>query len=79
MPYSIEVDLHGHTVDSARKLITDTLKTLPKDVREVSVVHGYRQGTALRDMVRKYSHPKVERKILSLNQGITIFIIKKSA
>lgn len=77
MPYSIEIDLHGHTVDSAKALITNTLKTLPKDVREISVVHGYRGGTALRDMVRKYSNPKIERKILGLNQGVTIFIIRK--
>ena len=77
MPYSIEIDLHGHTIDSAMKLITQTLKTLPKDVREISVVHGYHSGTALRDMVRKYSNPKIERKILGLNQGVTIFIIRK--
>lgn len=77
MPYSIEIDLHGHTVDSARKLITDTLRNLPKNVREISVVHGYHSGTALRDMVRKYSNPKIKNKVLSLNQGITIFIIQK--
>lgn len=78
MPYSIEIDLHGHTVDSARRLITDTLKTLPKDVREVSVIHGYHSGNALRNMVSKYSNAKIERKILGLNQGVTIFIIKNN-
>ncbi len=78
MPYSIEIDLHGHTVESARSLITSTLKTLPKDVREVSVIHGYRGGTALRNMVSKYSNAKIERKkILGLNQGVTIFVIKR--
>ncbi|MDD6490407.1 MAG: Smr/MutS family protein [Clostridia bacterium] len=77
MPYSIEIDLHGHTVESAKTLLNDSLKKLPKDVREINVIHGYRGGTALRDMVRKYSHPKIERKILGLNQGITTFIIKK--
>lgn len=77
MPYSIEIDLHGHTIDSAKTLITNTLKTLPKGVREVSIVHGYHSGTALRDMVRKYSNPKIERKILGLNQGVTIFVIRK--
>lgn len=78
MPYSIEIDLHGHTVDSARSLITYTLKTLPKDVREVTVIHGYHGGTALRDMVSKYSNSKIERKILGINQGATIFIIRSS-
>ncbi len=77
MPYSIEIDLHGHTVESARQLITNTLKALPNDVREVYVIHGYHGGTALRNMVSKYSNKKIERKILGLNQGATIFIIRR--
>ncbi len=78
MPYFIEIDLHNQTVESARKLITNTLNNLPSDVREVNVIHGYHQGTALRDMVRKYSNSKIERKILGLNQGSTIFVIKNA-
>ena len=77
MPYSIEIDLHGHTVDSARALITNTLKTLPCDVREVEFIHGYRGGTALRDMVSRYSNSKIERKIFGLNRGVTIFVIRR--
>lgn len=77
MPYFLDLDIHSHTVESARKLITSTLKNLPSDVRELNIIHGYHQGTALRDMVRKFSHSKIERKILGLNQGTTTFIIKK--
>ncbi len=77
MSYFLDLDIHNHTVESARKLITSTLKNLPPDVREINIIHGYHQGTALRDMVRKYSNSKIERKILGLNQGITTFIIKK--
>ena len=82
MSYFLDLDIHNHTVESARKLITSTLKNLPPDVREVNIIHGYHQGTALRDMVRKYSrkysNSKIERKILGLNQGITTFIIRKN-
>lgn len=77
MSYFMSVDLHGLTKEQARQKLLDTLKTLPRDVRELTVVHGYRGGTALRDMVRSFSHPKVERKILGLNQGETVFVIKK--
>lgn len=77
MPYSIEIDLHGHTTDSARALLTSTLKELPSDVREVVVIHGYRQGNALQKLVREYKNKKVERKILGLNRGSTIFVIRK--
>lgn len=76
MPYSIKIDLHGQTVDSARRLITARLKALPPDVREVEVVHGYHGGTALQEMVRRYKNAKIERKILGLNQGTTVFVIK---
>lgn len=77
MSYYMEIDLHGHTVDSAREYICKELKTLPKDVRKITVIHGYRSGTALRNMVRNFKHPKIERKILGMNQGLTIFIIKQ--
>lgn len=77
MPYSIELDLHGQTVESARKLITQRLKNIPSDTRELHIFHGYHGGTALKDMVRAYKNAKIERKIIGLNQGETIFMIKK--
>lgn len=77
MPYSIEIDLHGQTADSARALLTSTLKELSGDVREVIVIHGYHQGNTLQKLVREYKNKKIERKILSLNRGSTIFVIKK--
>lgn len=73
----VEIDLHGHTVESATRLLTQRLKSLSKNVTEVAVLHGYNSGTALRDMVRRYKNPKIERKVIGLNQGETIFIIKK--
>lgn len=79
MPYSITVDLHGHTRESAHDLLNFTMKNLPKDVREVEVIHGYRQGTALRDLVRNYQNARIERKILSMNQGSTLFLIRRSS
>ncbi|MBQ3887334.1 MAG: Smr/MutS family protein [Acutalibacteraceae bacterium] len=77
MGYFLTIDLHGHTTESAKKALDTALKTLSAEVHEVEVVHGYHQGTALRDMVRRYKHPKIARKILGMNQGTTIFIIKQ--
>lgn len=78
MSYLVEIDLHNHTVESGKKLITETLKKLPSDVREVNIIHGYHNGTALRDMVRRYNNAKIERKIIGMNQGSTTFVIKRS-
>ena len=76
MPKTITIDLHTHTAESARKLLTSRLKSLPKDVNEVVIIHGYNGGTVLRDMVRSYKNPRIERKIIGLNMGETIFVIK---
>ena len=66
MPYSVTIDLHGQTVESAGKLLTQRLKQLSDEVREVTVLHGFHGGTALRDMVRRYKNPRIERKYSDL-------------
>lgn len=68
-----KIDLHDMTVAEAKRELDIELNHLHKSVREVEVVHGYRQGSALLKFVREYKHPKIKRKILSMNQGITIF------
>lgn len=78
MSYYAKIDLHGHTVESARKTLTAELKRLPADVRELTVIHGYHGGTALQSFVRTYKNSRIERKILGLNSGETIFILKNS-
>lgn len=70
------IDLHNETRESGKRRLTEKLKTLPKGTYELVVIHGYHSGTVLRDMVRSFKHPKVERKILGMNQGETIFLIK---
>ncbi len=77
MSYFMEEDLHGLSCAQAKERLDDIIKRLPSDVGELTVVHGYRGGTALRDMVRKYKNPRIERKILGTNQGSTIFVIRK--
>ncbi len=77
MGYFMETDLHGLTCAEAKQRLDDILKHLPKDVGELTVVHGYHGGTALKNMVKNYKNPKVERKILGLNQGTTVFVIKR--
>ncbi len=72
----LQIDLHGHTADSAKRQLDAALKHLAPDVREIKVIHGYHQGTSLREVVRRYRHPKIERKLSGLNQGATIFVIK---
>lgn len=72
-----ELDIHGLRVVEAKNAIDMCLNQLPKGIHELTVVHGYRGGTALQTFVRKqYTHRRCLRKMMSLNQGETILIMK---
>ena len=74
---TMTVDLHTMSAAEGKKWLTDKVTGAPKGVREIEVIHGYRGGTALQNMVRKaFRHPRVERKILGMNPGTTILILK---
>jgi DNA-nicking Smr family endonuclease len=75
--FIMTVDLHGMTVNEARAELTRVLKTCPAHITEIDVIHGYTKGQALQSFVRKdFSHPRVERKILTMNNGSTTLILK---
>lgn len=77
MSLSPEVDLHDFTVAEAKKYLDSFIASTPKNCKEIVVIHGCNRGTALQKFVRtSYSNKRVERKILTLNQGETIFILK---
>ena len=74
----ITVNLHDMSVSEAKKWLEAKVSGAPRDTEEIEVIHGYHGGTALQNMVRKsFHHPRVKRKILGLNQGSTILILKE--
>lgn len=79
MTHSVKIDLHGHTSESAKRILTKKLSQLSDEVREVTVIHGYHSGTRLLETVRSFRHYRIERKILGLNNGETIFVIKPNS
>ena len=75
--FTITADLHGMTVQTAKKELERLITTCDKSVKEIDVVHGYSGGTALQTMVRKdLKHKRIVRKILSMNQGVTTLVIQ---
>ena len=74
----LTVDLHDKTVLEAEYILSKELGTLPYYIKVVEVVHGYRKGQALLKMIRKdFKHPKIKRKYLTFNQGVTRIEIKQ--
>lgn len=79
-PTVIEVDIHGLMASDAKARLEHLLTHAGPQVQEVVVIHGYSRGTVLRDMVRnQLKHPRIQAKLLSLNQGQTRILLKKPA
>ena len=75
----IEVDLHGMNTHQAKIAIDSKLRQAKAGTYRIRVIHGYRGGTALRDMIRKSyrSHPKIVRIELGLNPGETDLVLRE--
>lgn len=75
----LELDLHGSNQYQARIRINAALRRAGRDVYRIRLVHGYRGGTALRDMIRREykSHPKILRLELGLNPGETDLVLRE--
>ena len=70
----IEVDLHNMQVLEAKAhLELEITRALP-EIKEVHVVHGYKKGRLILDMVRKgFKHDRVKgMRTASFNAGLTI-------
>lgn len=77
---TLTADIHGMQAAEAKKALERLLSSTDKNVTEITVIHGYSGGQALMNMVRKkLSHPRIVRKILSMNQGETLLMIKADA
>ena len=61
-PSVVTLDLHGKTQSQARIALDAQLRR-SSGIYRIHVVHGYHNGTALRDMVRQEyaTHPRVLR------------------
>ena len=71
-----KIDLHGCSQSEAKVKLDHFLKGSSVLVQEVTVIHGYSSSILLHYVRKKYSHPRIERKILTLNKGETVFILK---
>ena len=75
----VEIDLHNLTLDEARDAIDDALRHVDMSVYRVRLIHGFNNGTAIRDMVfREYKyHMKVMRVAPGQNRGQTDLVLRE--
>lgn len=75
----MEIDLHGKNVFQARVALMSALKKATAKDYRLRVVHGFRGGTALQDMVRGEAarHPRVLRIEPTPNPGETVLVLRE--
>jgi DNA-nicking Smr family endonuclease len=75
----IELDIHGMTKYQAKICIDSQLKRANSSVYRIRIVHGYHNGTELKDMVYNTyrKHPRVMRVEVGLNLGMTDLVLRE--
>ena len=78
-PGIIELDIHKLNKRQAKILIDSRLKSAPRGVYRIRVIHGFNSGTELRSMVRETykNNPKVLRLELGINPGVTDLVLRE--
>ena len=69
------IDIHGYTVEEAKKYIEQTIVKLDKNITELVVIHGYHGGAKLKDLLRNPNgirSRRISRRKYTMNQGETI-------
>ncbi len=72
-----EIDIHGMTELEAKREIEKYIASLPKDAKELRIIHGYHGGSVLKELVRgnKIRSKRIDRKKFTMNQGETIYLL----
>ena len=71
-----EINLHDMQVLEAEYYLDKFISTLPENIKEVTVIHGYKKGQAILNMVRKeFKHKRIKSKVIPYNKGTTIFYL----
>jgi DNA-nicking Smr family endonuclease len=77
-PGILEIDVHRMTKYQAKVCIDNLLKKVKSDIYRIRVIHGYHNGTELKDMVRRdyIKHPKIIKIENNIHEGITDLILR---
>ncbi|MGI6690962.1 MAG: Smr/MutS family protein [Clostridiales bacterium] len=75
----MDIDLHGKNLYQARIAVDSALKRATAADYRLRIIHGYINGTAIRDMLlSEYArHPRVLRIERGGNPGQTVFVLRE--
>lgn len=77
----IEIDLHGKNCYQAKTVLDSHLRKADRSVYYIRVIHGYHNGTELKNMIEDVygygRHPKVIRVKPGSNPGVTDLVLRE--
>ncbi len=74
----ISIDLHNMPLIQAQREMQKLLKNCNSSIDEIEVIHGFNSGDRILRYIRtELKHPKIERRYMGLNNGVTYIILKK--
>lgn len=77
---NLSIDVHGQTVKEAQTNIERFIAKAPKNCETITVIHGYHSGTELKKLIQSRNgirSKRIERKRYTMNQGETIFVLRR--
>ena len=79
MGNTLTINIHGMYVDDALKAVREFVNNAPRNVDKIIVIHGYNNGTALKDAIRHRLHsPRILEIAPSFfNEGETTLWLRK--
>lgn len=72
----LEINLHDMQEAEAQYFLDKFITTAPQNIKQITVIHGYKKGQVLLNMVRNnFKHPRIKKKVIPYNKGITIIYL----
>ena len=76
-PATVTLDLHGKTQYQARVALDAALRR-SRGVYRIHVVHGFHNGTALRDLVRQeYAANPIVLRVVAVSESVTDLVLRE--
>ncbi len=76
---TIKVDIHGMRVEQARFRLESTIESCNESINEIIVIHGYKGGQKLKEMVKDLQSPRIASISPSFsNEGQTSITLRRS-
>jgi len=74
----VELDLHGMNTYQAQIAIDAALRRAGSGTYRLRLIHGYRGGTAIRDMLwTTYTHRSQVKRLVTIHDGVTDLVLRE--